>query len=130
MATTHFTSGRRGEKLNAHYISALQGKLLMPDKEEDSHTRGHLFCFSLLSFLLSPFYLSTTNVTRALPLGTIKGEAGATSRGSRIENRSLLETHPTNQELTLTRHQETWDLLHLSKSCNPYYEHFGARQHK
>jgi hypothetical protein len=23
-----------------------------------------------------------------------------------------------------------WDLLPLSKACNPYYEHSGARQHE
>jgi hypothetical protein len=130
MAIVHFTSEQRGQRLNAHYVSALQGKLLTSNKKEDGHTRGHLFCFSLLSFPLSPFYLSTTNVTRALPLRTIKGEAGATSRGSQIENRPLLETHLTNQELTLTRHQETWDPLPLLKACNPYYEHSSARQHE
>jgi hypothetical protein len=26
--------------------------------------------------------------------------------------------------------KETWDLLPLSKACNPYYEHSGARQHE
>jgi hypothetical protein len=35
----------------------------------------------------------------------------------------------TNQ--THTHHpKETWDLLPLSKACNPYYEHFGAWQHE
>jgi hypothetical protein len=29
-----------------------------------------------------------------------------------------------------TTTQETWDLLTLSKACNPYYEHPGARQHE
>jgi hypothetical protein len=43
-------SGWKGQKLNAHYISVLQGKLFTPDKEEDGHTQGHLFCFSLSSF--------------------------------------------------------------------------------
>jgi hypothetical protein len=38
------------QKLNAHNVSTLQGKLLTPDKEEDGHTQGHLFCFSLSSF--------------------------------------------------------------------------------
>ena len=82
MATTRCTSGRRGQKLDAHCVSALQGKLLMPDKEEDGHTRGHLFVFL---FYLFPFHLFTTNETRALPLGTIKGEAGTTSRGPCFE---------------------------------------------
>jgi hypothetical protein len=26
--------------------------------------------------------------------------------------------------------KETWDPLPLSKACNPYYEHSGARQHE
>jgi hypothetical protein len=54
MATTCCISGWRGQKINARYISALQGKLFTPDKEEDGHTRDHLFYFSLSSF--SPFY--------------------------------------------------------------------------
>jgi hypothetical protein len=34
MAIAHCTSGRRGQKLNAHYVPMLQDKLLMPDKED------------------------------------------------------------------------------------------------
>jgi hypothetical protein len=56
VTTTCCTSRWRGQKINAHYISALQGKLFTPDKEEDGHTRGHLFCFSLSSFPVSSFY--------------------------------------------------------------------------
>jgi hypothetical protein len=26
--------------------------------------------------------------------------------------------------------EETWDLLPLSKACNPYYEYSGVRQHE
>jgi hypothetical protein len=78
MATACNTSGRRGQKINACCISALQGKLLPPDKEEDGRTRGHLFCFSLFPFLYFIFF--TTNVTRALSLETIKGEAGTDRR--------------------------------------------------
>jgi hypothetical protein len=101
----------------------LQGKLLTLDKEKDGHTQCHIFVF----LHLFPFHLFTTNVTRALPLGTIKGEAGATSRGTRIE------THLTDQALKHTHThttKETWDPLPLSKACNPYYEHYGARQHE
>jgi hypothetical protein len=50
MATTCCTNGWRGQKINAHCISVLQEKLLPQDKEEDGHTRGHLFCFSLSFF--------------------------------------------------------------------------------
>jgi hypothetical protein len=59
MATSRHTSGRRGQKLNTHHVSALQGKLLMPNKEEDSHTRCYLFVFLFHLVLISPF---TTNV--------------------------------------------------------------------
>jgi hypothetical protein len=76
MATTRCTSGWRGQKLDAHCVSALHGKMLTLDKEEDSHTRGHIFLFHLF-----PFHLFTANVTQALLLRTIKGKAGATSRG-------------------------------------------------
>jgi hypothetical protein len=33
---------------------------------------------------------------------------------------------------THTHHppKETWDSFPLSKACNPYYEHSGARQHE
>jgi hypothetical protein len=72
VATARCTSVQRGQKLDAHCISVLQGRLLTPDKEEDGHTRGPLFVFL--------FHFFTTNITRAFPLGTIKGEAGATSR--------------------------------------------------
>jgi hypothetical protein len=78
MAIACCTSGWRGQKLNAHYISAPQGKLFTPDKEEDDRTQGHVF-----SFIFFPFHLFTTNVTRALSLGTTKGEAGATFRKRR-----------------------------------------------
>jgi hypothetical protein len=38
-----------------------------------------------------------------------------------------------NEETIHTRtppSKETWDPLPLSKACNPYYEHSGARQHE
>jgi hypothetical protein len=38
MATACCTSEWRGQKLNAHNTSALQGKLLTLDKEEDGRT--------------------------------------------------------------------------------------------
>jgi hypothetical protein len=64
-------------------------------------------------------------VTWALLLGTIKGEASATSREDPFKldltNQALKNTHPT---------KETWDLFPLSKACNPYYERFYARPHE
>jgi hypothetical protein len=38
------------------------------------------------------------------------------------------ETHLA--KTTHTSPEETWDLFPLSKACNPYYEHFGARQYE
>jgi hypothetical protein len=122
MVTARCTNGQRGQKLDAHYIPALQGKLLTPDKEEDGHARGHLFVFL---FHLFPFHLFTTIVTPALPLGTIKGEAGATSSGTlRLKHNSLGKNSSSHTT------KETWDLLPLLNACNPYYEHSGARQHE
>jgi hypothetical protein len=54
MAIACCTSGWRGQKINAHYISALQGKLLTAVKEEDGRTQGHLFYFSLSPF---PYFI-------------------------------------------------------------------------
>jgi hypothetical protein len=66
------------------------------------------------------------NVTRALSLEAIKGEAGATSRENKQQHTLLAKTsthmhHPS---------KETWDPLPLLKAYNPYYEHFGIRQHE
>jgi hypothetical protein len=48
-------------------------------------------------FVFSYFYLFTTNVTRALSLKAIKGEAGATFRASnRIEFTSIKTTTLTH----------------------------------
>jgi hypothetical protein len=57
-------------------------------------------------------------------LGTIKGEAGATSRGAN-QKHNWLGKH-SNSRTT----KETWDLLPLSNACNSYYEHSSARQHE
>jgi hypothetical protein len=38
MTTTRHTRRWKGQKLNAHDVSALQGKLFTSDKEEDGHT--------------------------------------------------------------------------------------------
>jgi hypothetical protein len=78
----------------------------MPDKEEDSHAQCHLFVFL---FHLFSFHLFATIVTRALLLGTIKGEARATSRGTRLKHNSL--SKHSNSPIT----KETWDPLPLSK---------------
>jgi hypothetical protein len=56
MDTARCTNGWRGQKLNAHYVTALQDKLLTPDKKEDGRTQGHLFVFLFRLFPISPFY--------------------------------------------------------------------------
>jgi hypothetical protein len=61
-------------------------KLFPPDKEEDGYARGHLFVS------LFHFHLFTTNITRALSLEDIKGEARATSRGEQESDQAT--THP------------------------------------
>jgi hypothetical protein len=53
VAIARSTSRRKGQKINACCISALQGRLFPPDKEENGHARGHLFLF--FSFILSHF---------------------------------------------------------------------------
>jgi hypothetical protein len=90
----HVTPVAREAKRSTLRTSPCYRGLLPPDKEVDGHTRGYLFCFSL-SF--SPFYPFTTNVTRALPLEAIKGEAGATSKGAikqqQLEPTSIETSH-------------------------------------
>jgi hypothetical protein len=103
MATTCCTSGWRGPKINVHYISVLQGNLLTPDKEEDGRAQGHLFLS--FSFIFSLFHLFITNVTRALPLETIKWEAGAT-----LERGTSQRWHTHLTETSRRRH------THLTKT--------------
>jgi hypothetical protein len=52
MAAAHCTNGRRGQKLNAHHISAPRGKLFTPDKKKDGNTKA---TFLFFSFIFSPF---------------------------------------------------------------------------
>jgi hypothetical protein len=87
-------------------------------------------------FIFPYFHYFTANVTRALPLEAIKGEAGARAinaiaieiGGKKRTRQQQLER--TTLETTTTTTQETWDLLPLSKDSNPYYEHHNARQHE
>jgi hypothetical protein len=66
------------------------------------------------SFTFSPFYLFPTNVTQALSLETIKGEAGATPCEENTKTRN--------------EHIHTWiRSLSQKKARNPYYKHSGAK---
>jgi hypothetical protein len=52
--------------------------------------KATFFCFS---FIFSLFHLFTMNVTRVISLETIKGEAGATSKGDGREDEETTHTH-------------------------------------
>jgi hypothetical protein len=85
------------------------------------------------SFILFHFHLFATNVTQALSLEAIKEEAGTTSRDNRNNTYTIDNVHILLAKTsTHTNHssKEIWDPLPLSKAYNPYYEHFGARQHE
>jgi hypothetical protein len=51
---------------------------------------------------------------------------GQSEEGRAKLNRIAIGIEPI--ETTTT--QETWDLLHLAKAYNPYYEHPSVRQHE
>jgi hypothetical protein len=110
MATTRHTSRWRELKDQRSVRLHATGELLLRDKEEDGRARGHFLFFS---FILSRFYLFTTNITRALSLEAIKGEAEAISK--REKKATTVRAH-LNQNHTHHHSQETWDLLPLSKS--------------
>jgi hypothetical protein len=126
MATACCTSGCKGQKINnvaslrykGNYSHRIRRKTATPEAT-----------FLFFSSIFSPFHLFTMNVTRALSLETIKGKAGATSKKTSIRETM---THTPHQKQPHTHHpsKETWDPLPLSKTCNPYYEHSGARQHE
>jgi hypothetical protein len=77
--------------------------------------------FLFLFFVFSPFHLFTINVTQALPLGTIKGEAGATSRGTWGSKQTPIQEHTSQTNSTNSyATKETWDPLPLLKAYNLY----------
>jgi hypothetical protein len=74
MATVRSTSRWRGQKSNTCCISVLQENYSHQIRRKTAMPEATFWFFS---FIFHPF---TTNVTRALSLEAIKGEAGATSR--------------------------------------------------
>jgi hypothetical protein len=78
MATTRHTSGWRGQKINVQYVSTLQGNCSHRIRRAATPEATYF----VFLFHSPHFYPFTTNVTRALPLEAIKGEAGATSKGA------------------------------------------------
>jgi hypothetical protein len=132
MAPACNTSERRGQKINAPHDSTLHENYSHRIRRRTATPEATFFAFL---FHFSNFHPFTANVTRALPLEAIKGEAGATTRGgSKREKRDKTihqqQLEPISIETTTTTTQETWDLLPLSKACNPYYKHSDARQHE
>jgi hypothetical protein len=127
MAPTRRTSEWRGQKINVQHDSTLQGNCSHRIRGTTTTLEATLFAFLFHFFRFHPF---TTNVTRVLSLEAIKGEAGAASNGGqrREDPATIARTHRNRNHTTTT--QETWDLLPLSKVCNPYHEHPGARQHE
>jgi hypothetical protein len=86
MATTRHTSGWRGQKINVQYISTPQENCSHQIRRRMTTPEATFFVFLFHSPCFHPL---TTNVTQALPLETIKGEARAMSRGiTRSSNNS------------------------------------------
>jgi hypothetical protein len=113
--------------INALHDSVLQGNCSHQIRRRTATPKA---TFSAFLFHFPRFHHFTANVTRALPLEVIKGEAGAMSKG--IEREEMVkqqQLEPILIKTTTTTTQDTWDLLPLLKACNPYYEHPGARQH-
>jgi hypothetical protein len=129
MAITRNTSRRRDQKINAQYVSTLQGDCSHRIRRKTATSKTTFFIFLFHSFRFYPF---TTNVTRALPLEAIKGEVGATSKGGdqAATDRVHLNRNHTSRFHAPPLTKKTWDPLPFSKACNPYYEHSGARQHE
>jgi hypothetical protein len=83
MAMARRTSGWRGQKINAQYVSTLQGNCSHRIRRRMATPEATLFVFLFHSPRFYPF---TTNITRALTLEAIKGEAEATSKGRSSNN--------------------------------------------
>jgi hypothetical protein len=86
MALACRTSERRGQKINASHDSTLQGNCSHRIRRRTATSEATFFCLSLSFSPFSPLY---HNVTQALPLEAIKGEAGGESkRKERREKRN------------------------------------------
>jgi hypothetical protein len=78
MAPARRTSERRGQKINAPHDYTLQGNCSHWIRRRTATPEATFFAFL---FHFSRFHDFTVNVTQALPLEAIKGEAGAASEG-------------------------------------------------
>jgi hypothetical protein len=78
------------------------------------------FVFLFRLFPISSFY-HKCNSSPSLKNYKRGGREHLTKTDTSLRHASLRQhTHPKG----------TWDLFLLSKACNPYYEHFGVRQHE
>jgi hypothetical protein len=96
MATTRHTSGWRGQKINAQYVSTLQENRSHRIRRRTATSKATFFYFSLSFSLFSPLY---HECNPSSPLRRYKGEAGATSKGAikqqQLEPTSIETTHHT-----------------------------------
>jgi hypothetical protein len=88
MALARHTSERRDQKINAPHDSTLQGNCSHRIRRRMATPEATFLAFL---FHFSCFHPFTANVTRALPLEAIKGEAGAASRGDETTRQQQLE---------------------------------------
>jgi hypothetical protein len=118
MAIAHCTSGRRGQKLNAHYVPMLQDKLLMPDKEDldlvllSPSVRGDLVSLSGSDELM---------VGLCLHANEAQASRGAQPHGfdySRLERQldAILGPHPSKEDLHSLYFVFTSALAQLSRA--------------
>jgi hypothetical protein len=124
MAPVCRTGERSGQKINALHDSMLQGNCSHRIRRRTATPEATFFYLSLLFSPFSPLY---RKCNPSPPLKSYKREAEATSRRDKTIKQQQLESISVETTTTI---QETWDLLPLSKPCNPYYERPGARQHE
>jgi hypothetical protein len=124
--TARNTNRRRGQKINVCCISTLQRKLLSPDKRKMATPEVTFF---VILFHLFPI-LSLYHKYNPSPL-LRNYKRGGRDRQKEGTKNTRAHTHLAKTSIH-THHpsKKTWDLLPLSKSCNPYYKYSSARQHE
>jgi hypothetical protein len=108
MATTHRTGKQRGQKINALHNSTLQENCSHWIRRRTAMPEATFFAFL---FYFPCFHYFTTNVTRALPLEVIKGEAGArTTRAIKRKKRKNDQATIARTHLSRNHHHHSRDL--------------------
>jgi hypothetical protein len=100
MVMARRTSGWRGQKINDLHVSTLQGNC---SHRIRLHYHAETTFFLFFSFILPIFHPFTMNITRALPLETIKGEVEATFRAIEKQQLELIPIETTHHAQPLTR---------------------------